>query len=216
MSDSDPTMGSTAAVELEPPTQEIFVTATGHTAAAGAGEPPWDTGGTDDDAEWPDRGPRKGIRMSVPTVALVGLLIAAGGIWGGAALQRSHGTTSGTSAAASSLASLFRSRTGGTGSGFTGAGGAATSGTVTEVSGSTLYVTSASGALVKVTVGPSVTVDRNAASNLAALQVGDTVVVQGTKAANGSVTASSVSATAAGVTPTFGGFGGRGATTAGG
>jgi hypothetical protein len=35
---------------------------------------------------------------------------------------------------------------------------------------------------------------------------GDTVVVQGTKASNGSVTATSVSATGAGVTSSFGGF----------
>jgi hypothetical protein len=149
--------------------------------------------------------------MSVPTVALFGVLIALGGIWGGAALQRSHGTSSGTSAAASSLASLFRGRgASGTG-GATGASGfaaAAATGTVTEVSGSTLYVTNASGALVKVTVGPSATVNRNAKSSLGSLQVGDTVVVEGSKASNGSVTATSVSATAAGVTSSFGGFGG--------
>jgi hypothetical protein len=36
--------------------------------------------------------------------------------------------------------------------------------------------------------------------------VGDTVVVQGTKASSGSVTATSVSATGAGVTSSFGGF----------
>jgi hypothetical protein len=149
--------------------------------------------------------------MSVPTVALVGLLIAAGGIWGGAALQRSHGTSS-SSAAVSSLASLFRGRGTGTG-GTTGATGfgaaaAAATGTVTEVSGSTLYVTNASGALVKVTVGPSATVTRNAKTSLGSLQVGDTVVVDGSKASNGSVTATSVSAAGAGVTSPFAGFGG--------
>jgi hypothetical protein len=69
-------------------------------------------------------------------------------------------------------------------------------------------VTNASGALVKVTVGPSATVNRNAKSSLGSLQVGDTVVVEGSKASNGSVTATSVSATAAGVTSSFGGFGG--------
>jgi hypothetical protein len=147
--------------------------------------------------------------MSVPTVALCGLLIAAGGIWGGAALQRSHGTSSGSSAAASSLASLFRGRSGTTGGLFSGGGGlgGATTGTVTEVTGSTLYVTNASGALVKVTVGPSATVARNAKSSLGSLLVGDTVVVQGTKASDGSVTATSVSATASGVTTGFGGLG---------
>jgi hypothetical protein len=218
MSDSDTTMSPPSSPGLDPATEELVFADTGRhravaASAGGAGEPPWDDSVADDD-EWPDRGPRKGIRMSVPTVVLVALLIAAGGIWGGAALQRSHGTTSGSSAAASSLASLFR------GAGSTGAGGlagargafgAAATGTVTEVEGSTLYVTNASGDLVKVTVGPSVTVTRNAKSSLASLQVGDTVVVQGTKASNGSVTASSVSATGAGVTSGFAGFAGTGA-----
>jgi hypothetical protein len=157
--------------------------------------------------------------MSVPTVVLLGLLIAAGGIWGGAALQRSHGTTAGTSSRASTLASLFGGR-GGTPGGFTGGGAAAlagaTTGTVTEVTGSTLYVTDASGALVKVTVGPAATVSRNAKAALGSLQVGDTVVVQGPKANDGSVTATSVSATEAGVTSGFAGRFGAAATGAAG
>jgi hypothetical protein len=211
MSDSDTTI-TDARREVDPPTQEIFVSPTDNGGAVPPSTPvpAFDDDGGDD--EWPDRGPRKGVRMSVPTVVLLALLVAAGGIWGGAALQRSHGTTSGTAGGASALASLFRNRASATGGGFAGSALAgATTGTVTEVSGSTLYVTNASGALVKVTVAPSVTVDRNASSTLASLQVGDTVIVQGTKAANGSVTASSVAATAAGVTSTFGGFGARGA-----
>ena len=216
MSESDTSTSSTPPAGVDPPTEEIFVPGRG----AGTGLPaspgpadvqPWDENAAGDD-EWPDRGPRKGFRMSVPTVVLLGLLIAAGGIWGGAALQRRQGTTSGTSSAISSLASLFRGR-GTTGAGaFTGGAGAfgssAATGTVTELTGSTLYVTNARGDLVKVTVGPSATVTRDAASSLGALQVGDTVVVQGTKASNGTVTASSVSATGAGVTSSrFGGLG---------
>ena len=209
MSDSDSTKGSTTTPELDPPTEEIFVDGPGGRSAAptadgDAAGRTWDE--DDDDEEWPDRGPRQGIRMSVPTVALLALLIAAGGIWGGAALQRSQGTSPGSSAAASSLASLFRGARGGTtGSPFSGAGatGIGTTGTVTEVSGDTLYVTNSSGDLVKVTVGPSATVDRNAVTSLGSLQVGDTVVVEGPKASNGSVTATSVSATGAGVTSPF-------------
>jgi hypothetical protein len=216
MPDPDPTVGSPSSTELEPPTQEIFVPVsdglTGAPASGSAVALPWDESAADDD-EWPDRGPRKGLRMSVPTVVGLGLLLALGGIWGGAALQRSQGTTSASSSAASTFASLLGARAGTTG-GFAGAGagaaGGATAGTVTEVSGTTLYVTNSSGDLVKVTVGPSVTVDRNAVSNLGALQVGDTVVVEGSKASNGSVTATSVSATAAGVTSPFARFAGGG------
>ena len=188
MSESDASTNSPVATELDPPTEEIFVphNSPGPTTgvpSTGSGELPWETSTTDDD-EWPDRGPRKGIRLSVPTVVLVGLLIAAGGIWGGAALQRSHGTSSSSSSAASSFASLFGGRGAGSTGGATGvpgALGAAATGTVTEVSGSTLYVTNSSGDLVKVTVNPSATVTRNAKSSLGSLVVGDTVVVQGTK-----------------------------------
>jgi|HubBroStandDraft_1064217.scaffolds.fasta_scaffold304061_1 hypothetical protein len=220
MSESDITTSTPSVPGTEPPTQEIFIGgADAHNGVsapdADSGEPPWDMSAADDD-EWPERGPRQGVRMSVPTVVGLALLIALGGIWGGAALQRSHGTSSGTSTGASALASLFRSRAGAAGFGGTGTGAGATAlagvttGTVTEVSGSTLYVTNASGDLVKVTVAPTVTVDRNAASSLGALQVGDTVVVEGAKASDGTVTATSVSATAAGVTSPFSRFGGAG------
>ena len=204
-----------SAPESEPPTQEIFVPGTDGLPETGvlstaSGAPPWSAAGADD--AWPQKGPRKGIRMSFATVTLLGLLIAAGGIWGGAALQRSQGSSSGSSSL-SSLASLFRGARGTTGTGrgtAPGGGfGAAATGTVTEVSGSTLYVTNSSGDLVKVTVSPTTPVNRNAKSSLAGLQVGDTVVVEGTKQSNGSVSATSVSATASGVTSGgFGGFGG--------
>jgi hypothetical protein len=81
---------------------------------------------------------------------------------------------------------------------------------VTDIIGSTLYVTTASGSLVAVTVGTNATVDRNAKSSLSALQPGDTVTVQGTKAKDGTVTASSVSATQSGVTSGSAAFGGAG------
>ena len=142
---------------------------------------------------------------------LLVLLIAGGGIWGGAALQRSQGSTSGSSSIASAFASrLAAGRGSGTSGarGFGGASSAAATGTVTEVKGSTLYVTNASGNLVEVTLTPSTTVTRNAKTTLSGLAPGDTVVVQGTTSKGGTVTAASVAATAQGVTSGFGGFGG--------
>ena len=194
-----------SATGIEPVTEEFMLTRSSpHEAisasSGGPSDPLRDALGGDDD-EWPERGPRKGVRMPIPTVLLFAALIAAGGLWGGAALQRSHGSTA-ASSATSPFAALGRA-------GATGASGlgGATTGTVTSVSGSTLYVTNSSGNLVKVTVGSSATVSRNAKSSLGALQVGDTVVVQGSKASNGSVTATSVSATGAGVSSGFPGFG---------
>jgi hypothetical protein len=164
--------------------------------------------------EWPARGPAKGIRLGWPVAVLLVLLVGGGGIWGGAALQRSQGSSS-TSSLASALASRFgTTRTGGSGaSRFSGFGGssskAAATGTVTEVKGSTLYVTNAAGNLVVVTLTPSTTVTRNAKTTITGLEPGDTVIVEGTKASNGNVTATSVSDTAEGVTSGFAGaFGG--------
>lgn len=173
---------------------------------------------TDDpDDEWSSGPVRSGLRLRAPTAVLIGLLVLAGGFWGGALAQKHHGSSS-SSSALSALASRFAAAGGTTGTGatgFSGASGAATSGIVTGVQGQTLYVTDASGALVKVNVGPSTTISRTAKSSLAGLQTGDTVIVTGTKSSNGTVTATAVRATGAGVTTSTGfggtGFGGGGA-----
>jgi hypothetical protein len=163
-----------------------------------------------DDLEdlWPSRGPSNALRLRVPTTVLCALVIAAGAFWGGAALQKSHEGASGTS----SLAALARSfRSGATGaagasraaSAF-GATTAAATGTVTAIQGDTVYVTNAAGNLVKVTISPTTTFTRDAKATEAALQPGDTVVVEGSTAKSGVVAASSVAATQAGVTAGFG------------
>lgn len=160
----------------------------------------------DEADEWPARGPKKGFRITWPVAVLVVLVVASAGIWGGAYLQRHHSSSS-------SVASLFGSfRRGATGSGAGSFAGAAassnlTAGTVTDIIGTTLYVTTASGSLVEVKVGSNATVDRNAKSTLSALRPGDTVTVTGTKSSNGALVASTVSATQAGVTSGFGGLG---------
>ena len=91
--------------------------------------------------------------------------------------------------------------------GFPGLPSNATSGTVTDIIGNTLYVTDSSGKLVAVTVTSNTTVNRNAKSSLSSLQPGDSVTVQGTKSKNGTISASSVSATQAGVSSGFSGLG---------
>jgi hypothetical protein len=162
---------------------------------------------TSEPEEWPTRGPANGIRVRWPAAILAALLIAGGGIWGGAALQRSQGSS--TTSAASSIASRFAAARGGGASSFGGgaggASGAAATGIVTEVKGSTLYITNASGGLVEVTLSPSTSVTRNAKTSLNNLKPGDTVVVQGTKGRNGTVSAASVTATAQGVSTGLGG-----------
>jgi len=179
---------------------------TGSTQRAGhLGGDDADIYGTDmaDDDEWPIRSPRSGLRLKYPTAILVALLIGAGGLWGGAALQRSHGTGS-TASAATNFARLFSStglsRTARSGfSGFSGASASAASGIVTTIEGNTLYVTTASGGLVKVTLGATTTYTRDTKSTASAMQPGDTVTVQGTKEKIGTVVATSVADTAAGL-----------------
>ncbi len=187
----------------------------------------------DPDDDWSTERVRSGVRLQKFTAVLLGLLVLGGGFWGGVVAEKHHsGSTSGSSSL-TALANRFAAARAGTATGGTattpgaaGFGGATTSaasGIVTGVQGNILYVTDATtGNLIKVVVGPSVSVTRNAKSSLAGLQTGDTVVVQGTKAANGNVTATAVRATGAGVTTGaagrsgFGGAGGGGFGGAGG
>jgi hypothetical protein len=173
----------------------------------------------DPDDEWSTGPTRRGLRLQPPTAVLLGLIVLAGGFWGGALAEKHHGSSSSTSSAFSALASrLGASRAGlgaapggtaGTNAGG-GAAGAATAGIVTGVQGDILYVTDASGSLIKVVVPPSASVTRTVKASLAGLQTGDTVVVQGTTATGGTINATSVRATGQGVSST-GGFGGTSA-----
>jgi hypothetical protein len=77
--------------------------------------------------------------------------------------------------------------------------------------GSTLYVSTPDGTTVKVQVNKNAKVSRTATTASNGIYPGDTVVVQGTKSKNGSVSATQVNATAKGASPGgFGGFGGFG------
>jgi hypothetical protein len=117
----------------------------------------------------------------------------AGGLGGAAGRQGGSGATTATGAGAGRA---------------TAAGGAnATAGTVANVKGTTLYVTSADGTTVKIRTNDNAKVTRNAEASVASVHPGDTVVVQGAKNDNGTITAASITATAKGVSA-FGGFGG--------
>jgi len=166
----------------------------------------------DEQDEWPTQGPAKGVRMPWSATLLLVLLVASVGIWGGAYMQRHSSSSTTSTASAFPFAGLSGARAGGTSgaSGLSAALANITSGTVTDIIGDTLYVTTSNGNLVAVHIGSNTTVDRNVKSSLSAVQPGDTVTVQGTKSSSGSVTAASVSATQSGVSTTggFGGFGG--------
>jgi len=183
-------------------------------AAAGAGELP-DGYAAAEDEEWVSQTTR-GIRLALPIAGLLAVVLVAAGFWGGAELEKNRGSSN----SPASLASRFRSAagTGSTpGSGFPFGGGglggssAAATGTLSVVAGNTLYVLTSTGSLVKVTLTKSTTITRNADTTAVDLRPGDTVTVQGATASNGDVAATSISATASGVSSSTGGFGGLGA-----
>ncbi len=180
--------------------------------------PGWLVGddGGDSAEEWVSQ-TTHGIRLTVPAAVLVALVLVAGGFWAGAALQKGQGSSS--SGGVAGVAARFRAAagagaTGGSGaSRFAGLFGstAAAVGTVSVVNGNTLYVDdTATGSIVKVRLTKSTTITRNADATAIDLRPGDTVTVQGATGSGGTVDATSVSATAPGVTSGFGGFGGFG------
>ena len=166
----------------------------------------------DPDDEWRSGPVRRGIRLAVPTAVLATLIALAAGFWGGAVAESHHNPS--TSSQLASLASRFGagrgaggfSRTGTAGAGgAAGTGGAAgasgrtaaASGIVTGVQGQTLFLTGSDGSLIKVTLGPSATIEQTAPSTLGGLQTGNTAIVQGTKNPDGSVTATAIVSTPA-------------------
>ena len=95
------------------------------------------------------------------------------------------------------VGTFSRARTGG----FTPPGGGggssdATVGTVADVDGRTLYVTDSSGTTIRVKTTSGSKVTRTAVSRVGAVHPGDTVIVQGTRSSNGTVQATTVTATA--------------------
>jgi hypothetical protein len=198
-------------------------------APAGQSPPQAEDAYLDDDDEWVSQAP-KGWRVRGTTGILLLLLFAAAGFWGGSALQKHHDKSSGSTAAAAA-ASRFGALAGRSGTGTStggrtsggAAGGAGTGGIgggfarngtvgiVTTIEGSTVYVTDSSGNLVKVTTNPSSTVTKTVSGTVGDLQPGQTVVVQGSKAADGSTTARSITIAPAGSSFGLGGrFGGGG------
>lgn len=192
--------------------------------------PPVDDDYGDDDEEWVNQAP-KGLRVPGVIALLALLFFAACGIWGGAVLQRHHDNktlnTRITAALATAVAGRRAAAGAGTGTGaastggfggFGGGGGGAggrTSGTVTDVEGTVVTLTDSAGNPIKVNLAPTTKITKTTAGSAADLQLGQTVVVSGTKAADGSTTAATItiagSPTAApGGTATPGATGGTG------
>jgi hypothetical protein len=181
--------------------------------------------------------PRPRARFLTPlTVVLMLVLFAACGFIGGVLVQKGQqgGSTSvlGSTAASSRFAGAASGATGagGTSGGFGGrfaaalgggAGSLGTVGTVTNIDGNKLYVTTAAGTMTEVVTTPESKITKSQSVGRGAIRPGDSVVVSGVKATNGTVTAKTVSdsgagSSAGGLASLFGGGSGAGATSSSG
>ena len=186
----------------------------------------WEYGDGASDEDAPPPRPRRKLLTPV-SGGLAAIVLVAAGFIGGVQVQKHQGG-SGGGGGASGARGAFAARLGAAGAGgvaatpgsgqgqaagggATGrsgaAGSSATVGTVANVKGSTLYVTGTDGTTVKVKTDDNSKVTRNAGAGVASVHPGDTVIVQGAKATSGTVTASSITATAKGVSA-FVGLGG--------
>jgi hypothetical protein len=154
-------------------------------------------------------------RLPRVTVALsAGILIAAGFV--GGVLVQKHLGGSGNAAAgrASALASTFaggRGGAGGTGAGTGGfggggfggggaagglgaAGGSSITGSITVVSGDTLYITASNGTVYTVKTSGTTAVKVSSSGTLSQLKPGQTVTISGTSGSGGTVNATTITA----------------------
>jgi hypothetical protein len=118
--------------------------------------------------------------------------------FGGGSGSSGSGATGFGGGSGSGGATGFGGGSGAGAGGFAGFGGGATVGTVTLIKGSTLYVTDSSGNTVKVQTSASSTVTKTVSGSIKTLLPGQTVTVLGTAGKNGTVTARSISVSAAG------------------
>jgi hypothetical protein len=176
-----------------------------------------------DEPEQLPRRPRRRLLTPVPLALLAALLVTCGFI-GGVLVQKGQGATAATSGAgasggfASRLAALKGAApgagagaTGGAGSaggsgsrggagafpGFGGSGGDVTTGEVAYVRGDTLYVTDSQGNTVKVNASAAAKVTKTVSTKAKSIHPGSTVVVLGSKAGDGSISATSISVSSA-------------------
>jgi hypothetical protein len=145
------------------------------------------------------------------TRSLLVLVIAGGAFLGGVLVERSQVKTTSSSALPSgvpaNIAALFGgARTSTTVAGADGTTGASsTFGTVKLVDGTNVYVSDAQGNIVKVTTNATTKITTSQPASITKLKPSTSVIVQGTKAADGTVSATSISQSSAG-----GGLGGGG------
>lgn len=171
----------------------------------------------EEEREWPDEPselpPRRRRRLLAPVpLALSAVLLIACGFIAGVQVQKGQGSsgTSTTAGLASRFAAFAARGTGaaagrsgagglpaGAGAGGFGAGASAggplTTGEVSYVRGNTIYVADSQGNTVRVSAAAGSKVTKTVSTKASAIHPGERVVVIGTQAKNGSISARSIS-----------------------
>jgi hypothetical protein len=132
------------------------------------------------------------------------------GRFGGRAAAFGAGAGAGTGTAGAAGANGGQGAAGAGGGFFRRGGGGLTTGTVKLVQGSTIYVTTANGNTVKVSVPASTSITKSVTTKLSGVHPGDTVTAVGTASSDGVIKATTVRLGNAGFGFGGGGFG-RGA-----
>ncbi|MEU4242834.1 DUF5666 domain-containing protein [Actinoplanes sp. NPDC026619] len=155
-------------------------------------EPPVDE---DLPAQLSKAAPRRWFNRATPV--LLGVFLLAGGFLGGVGAQKHWGKTSSSGTSAVTRSGSFSGQmpsgmgaSGGPGGGF--GGGTATVGTIKSISASALTMTTAAGKTITVKIAESTKVQQTI--TVAKLKAGQSLSVQGSTATDGSITATSVTA----------------------
>ena len=153
---------------------------------------------------------RRRRRLPVLTMALLAVLVVALAFAVGAEVQKHYGKSAASTAGGGAAAAFGRvrgaggaafgggtfagaGRGGAAGAGGFGAAPSGTSGTVTLIKGSTLYVTDSSGNTALVKTSASSRVTKTVTSSVKTISPGSVVTVVGPQAKDGSYTATSIS-----------------------
>lgn len=134
------------------------------------------------------------------SAALAAAITCAAGFYAGVSVEKgqlaSPATTTTAAASTSGAGTASGAR-----AGFLGGargGGNASIGTVSSVNGKTIYLTDTAGNTVKVTLSSATKVTKSESVSRASIRPGDTVVIQGAKGSDGTLTATSVTDSGAG------------------
>jgi len=188
-------------------THEDILTAEATAASPARGDDHEPLGIDGDELREPEqlpRRPRRRLLAPVP-LTLIGVLLIAGGFIGGVLVEKGQGSSGSSAGSASSSFASRLAGLRGRGAGAaaaapgasagppSGAGARPVAGQVAYLSGTTLYVTSSEGNTIKILTSPATSVSRTAKATVRGIHPGETVTVTGSAAANGTLTAESIS-----------------------